>query len=109
MSPACGRRIDDMGGAAGLDEFLTSQADGDLLPWSAQSAAARRFGVSIAEVEGTALECGLMPTRYCRNRETLSVRDQLTLFRSRVAVSGCGGLGGYLVEEAVRLGIGALV
>jgi molybdopterin/thiamine biosynthesis adenylyltransferase len=101
--------VEHMGGAVALREFLKSQADGDLLPWSAQGAAARRFGVSVAEVEGTALECSLLPMRYRRNRETLSVSDQLTLFRSRVAVIGCGGLGGYLVEETARLGIGALV
>ena len=98
-----------MSGAEGLQAFLTSQADGDLLPWSAHCEAARRFGVTIAEIEGKALEGGLLPMRYRRNRATLSVRDQLTLFRSRVAVIGCGGLGGYLIEEVARLGIGTLV
>lgn len=31
------------------------------------------------------------------------------LFRSRVAVIGCGGLGGYVIEELARLGVGHLV
>jgi molybdopterin/thiamine biosynthesis adenylyltransferase len=35
--------------------------------------------------------------------------DQLTLFRSSVAVVGCGGLGGYVVEELARLGVGRIV
>ena len=35
--------------------------------------------------------------------------DQLRLFRSRVAVIGCGGLGGYLIEQLARLGVGTLV
>ena len=95
--------------ATGLGEFLAGHADGDLLPWAAQSAAATRFEVSLADVEGAALEAGLLPARYRRNRETLSTRDQLALFRSRVAVVGCGGLGGYLVEELARIGVGALV
>jgi molybdopterin/thiamine biosynthesis adenylyltransferase len=33
----------------------------------------------------------------------------LTLFRSRVAVIGCGGLGGYVVEELSRMGVGNIV
>jgi molybdopterin-synthase adenylyltransferase len=95
--------------AAELREFLAGQAEGDLLPWSAQCAAAQRFALRLGEVEMAALEAGLLPARYRRNRATLSVGDQLTLFRSRVAVIGCGGLGGYLVEELARLGVGALV
>jgi molybdopterin/thiamine biosynthesis adenylyltransferase len=39
----------------------------------------------------------------------LSAGDQLTLFRSCVAVIGCGGLGGYVVEELARLGVGRIV
>lgn len=95
--------------ATELREFLASHAEGDLLPWAAQREAAARFALAIAEVEGAALEAGLLPARYRRNRETLSTRDQLALFRSRVAVVGCGGLGGYLVEELARLGVGGLV
>ncbi len=92
-----------------LQEFVRSRTEGDLLPWSAQLEASRRFGVSVAAVELDALEAGVLPTRYKRNRTTLSVEDQLALFRSRVTVIGCGGLGGYLVEELARLGAGQLV
>jgi molybdopterin/thiamine biosynthesis adenylyltransferase len=92
-----------------LHEFLKGRAEGDLLPWKAQCEAADRFGTSLAEIEGAALEAGLLPGRYRRNRETISLPDQLRLFRSRVAVIGCGGLGGYLVEEVARLGVGELV
>jgi molybdopterin/thiamine biosynthesis adenylyltransferase len=95
--------------ATSLREFFTSRAEGDLLPWGAQREAAQCFGMEVGDVEVAALEHGLMPMRYRRNRETLSVSEQLVLFRSRVAVIGCGGLGGYLVEELARLGVGALV
>ncbi|HEX9204417.1 MAG TPA: HesA/MoeB/ThiF family protein, partial [Candidatus Deferrimicrobiaceae bacterium] len=44
-----------------------------------------------------------------RNRRTISTAQQLRLFRSRVLVAGAGGLGGYLVEELARLGVGTLV
>jgi len=56
-----------------------------------------------------ALERSILPARYQRNRNTLSVSDQLRLFRSSVAVIGCGGLGGYVVEELARLGVGRIV
>jgi molybdopterin/thiamine biosynthesis adenylyltransferase len=93
----------------GLREFLEARAQGDLLPWAAQQEASQRFGATLASVERAALECGILPARYQRNRETLSVKDQLRLFASRVAVIGCGGLGGYLIEETARLGVGHLV
>ncbi len=96
-------------GGEGLRDFLKSQAEGDLLPLKAQFDASQRFGVSVAGVEASALACGLLPARYRRNRETLSIENQLQLFRSRVVMVGCGGLGGYLVEEAARLGVGTLV
>ncbi len=93
----------------GLREFLASRVEGDLLPWSSQLEACERFGLSTPATELAALEAGYLPSRYRRNRTTLSVEDQLRLFRSRVAIIGCGGLGGYLVEELARLGVGSLV
>lgn len=92
-----------------VQQFVKSRAEGDLVPWSVQLEASRRFDVSLAAVELGALEAGLLPVRYQRNRVTLSVQDQLALFRSRAVVIGCGGLGGYVVEELARLGLGHLV
>jgi molybdopterin/thiamine biosynthesis adenylyltransferase len=92
-----------------LHEFLRDRAEGDLLAWTDQLEACRRFAVSAAAVEGSALETGLLPMRYRRNRSTISLEEQLRLFRSRVAVIGCGGLGGYLIEELSRIGVGTLV
>jgi molybdopterin/thiamine biosynthesis adenylyltransferase len=89
--------------------FLRDHADGQLLPWKRQVEAAELFGVTLARVETAALEQGILPARYQRNREALSVSDQLTMFRSSVAVIGCGGLGGYVVEELARLGVGRIV
>jgi molybdopterin-synthase adenylyltransferase len=92
-----------------LDRFLQEHAEGDLLPWTSQVAAAKWFGVPLGRVEEAALALGLLPGRYQRNRQAISVAEQLTLFRSRVAVIGCGGLGGYVIEELVRLGVGTIV
>jgi hypothetical protein len=92
-----------------LREFLADRAEGDLVAWAHQAEAMRRFQVSCAEAEEAILEAGLLPTRYQRNRQMISTAQQLRLFRSRVAVVGCGGLGGYLLEELARMGIGCLV
>lgn len=92
-----------------LPIFIRDNADVQLLPWNRQVEAAERFGVTLAQVEEIALERGILPARYQRNRQAISVSDQLTIFRSSVAVIGCGGLGGYVVEELARLGVGKIV
>ena len=89
--------------------FVRNHSEGQLLPWARQCEAAACFNVSVAQVEDVALQQGILPARYQRNRQALSVRDQLTLFHSDVAVIGCGGLGGYVVEQLARLGVGRIV
>lgn len=89
-------------------DFLHALADGDLLSWHHQNFAASYFSMPVARVEKIALEMGLLPSRYQRNRKTISVKEQLKLFNSHVAVIGCGGLGGYVIEELTRLGIGRI-
>jgi molybdopterin/thiamine biosynthesis adenylyltransferase len=92
-----------------LRDFLLKEAQGDLLPYSAQVAAAERFNLSLNRVEEAALEMGLLPVRYQRNRQCISTLQQYTLFRSRAVIIGCGGLGGFVIEELARLGVGNLV
>lgn len=92
-----------------LEVFVRERAEGDLVSWRCQVEAAKRFALPLAEAEGAILELGLLPARYQRNREMLTTDQQLRLFRSRVAVIGCGGLGGYIIEELARLGVGTIV
>ena len=99
-------------GAAELQDilsFLAERSENGLLPFQVQLDAARLFAASLAEVEKTALLNEILPARYQRNRKMITTRQQLTLLESRVAVAGCGGLGGYIVEELARLGIGQIV
>jgi molybdopterin/thiamine biosynthesis adenylyltransferase len=56
-----------------------------------------------------ALGMGIYPYRYLRNREIISLKEQLKLARSRVAVVGAGGLGGHVILLLARIGIGHLV
>jgi len=61
----------------------------------------------LQNIEQFALENSIVPTRFKRN--SLSCREQLRLFQSRVAIIGCGGLGGRTAELLTRLGIGHLI
>src|SRR5512140_689815 len=107
-TPSPSSRSSGEGRVEDLREFLATCAQGDLLPWAAQRAAADRFHRTVGSVEEAALQLGLMPARYQRNRRTISIAEQLKLFRSRVVIVGAGGLGGYVVEELARLGVGTL-
>ncbi|MBQ8831171.1 MAG: HesA/MoeB/ThiF family protein [Oscillospiraceae bacterium] len=44
--------------------------------------------------------------RYERNHPAISENEQEKLQKSRVFVAGCGGLGGYILEFLVRIGVG---
>lgn len=46
--------------------------------------------------------------RYDRNHAALSPEESAALSSGHVAVCGCGGLGGYCIEELARIGIGHL-
>lgn len=50
-----------------------------------------------------------MDTRYSRNIPALNEQECETLRTKKVAVIGCGGLGGYLIELLTRLGIGQII
>jgi molybdopterin-synthase adenylyltransferase len=45
---------------------------------------------------------------FARNQGSLTNEQQLLLSQKKVAVIGCGGLGGYVIEELVRIGVGRL-
>jgi molybdopterin/thiamine biosynthesis adenylyltransferase len=45
---------------------------------------------------------------FARNLGSLTDAQQQLLQHKRVAVIGCGGLGGYVIEELVRMGVGRL-
>jgi molybdopterin/thiamine biosynthesis adenylyltransferase len=78
------------------------------LLWQDQCRIAAQTGVSLAEVERTALEAGIVPERYSRNQKTLDNTDQLRLLAARVAIIGLGGLGGTVTEILARIGVGQL-
>ncbi|MDD3310630.1 ThiF family adenylyltransferase [Pseudodesulfovibrio sp.] len=81
---------------------------GLILPPTAIRDIARDFGLPGCEVEASALELGIHPERYLRNRRAVSDTDQRLLLRARAAQVGLGGLGGLLLDQFLRLGVGHL-
>lgn len=93
-------------------EFLSSMSvlknGRPVVSLAACRAAAREYGVTAREAELIALENGICPSRYERNIGTFGLEGQAALLRSRAAVAGCGGLGGWAAELLARAGVGEL-
>jgi molybdopterin-synthase adenylyltransferase len=70
---------------------------------------ARRHNVSLHNLYLTALEMKILPYRYIRNLDSITIEDQFTLARSRVCIIGAGGLGGQIILLLARLGVGNLI
>ena len=49
-----------------------------------------------------------MEERYIRNLPALTEGECLALREKRILVVGCGGLGGHIIDQLCRIGIGAL-
>lgn len=84
----------------GRDVFVLDEANADAI--------ALDLHLSLLEVFKTTLSLGIYPRRYLRNREGLSLQDQLKLAESKIAVVGAGGLGGTVIQLLGRIGIGRL-
>ncbi len=69
---------------------------------------AGKLSRTVHEIYIEALRLGVSPYRYIRNREVISVQEQLRLAESKVAVVGAGGLGGHVILLLARVGIGHL-
>jgi molybdopterin/thiamine biosynthesis adenylyltransferase len=91
-----------------LLESVLQKAVNGMISWQAELEIAEYAAVPVREVDEAALKSDIMPGRYRRNLPALSVKDQYRLFKSRVGVVGCGGLGGYIIEELARIGIGEI-
>jgi molybdopterin/thiamine biosynthesis adenylyltransferase len=80
-----------------------------LLPLSAVRQLAHDWGFSVREVEIRALKARILPARYERSQGTVGWEGQVKLLESTVAIVGCGGLGGWIIEGLARMGVGHLV
>ncbi len=50
----------------------------------------------------------MIPERYARQQAIVGQDGQALLAQKRVLILGCGGLGGNLIENMLRLGVGAI-
>jgi molybdopterin/thiamine biosynthesis adenylyltransferase len=69
---------------------------------------ALKYQSTLKSVYVEAMKLGVCPYRYIRNRESISIQDQIRLAESRIAVIGSGGLGGHVILLLARIGIGHL-
>jgi molybdopterin-synthase adenylyltransferase len=92
-----------------LMEYLDSHKEENMIFLEEELKASKLYHLSLREVEEKALEMGILPMRYRRNQNTIPTAEQLVLLRSSAAVIGCGGLGGYIIEELARLGVGRII
>ncbi|MDH4135757.1 MAG: HesA/MoeB/ThiF family protein [Anaerolineae bacterium] len=79
-----------------------------LLPLSVVRQLAHEWSLSVREVEIRALKARILPARYERNQGTVGWEGQVKLLESAVAIVGCGGLGGWIIEGLARMGVGHL-
>lgn len=66
-------------------------------------------GIPKRVAEALACDLDIFPKRYKANAGTLGSKGQKRLLQSKVLVAGLGGLGGHVVEQLVRCGVGELV
>lgn len=81
---------------------------GRFLDAPAVAALAARHALAPRLVEIAALTAGLCPLRYARNLHAFSLAEQARLLASKAALVGLGGLGGGIVENLVRAGVGII-
>lgn len=72
-------------------------------------AVSKVYGIGRQEVEAIACEMGYVPDKYYRNIGTMGEKGQARLLRSKVVLIGLGGLGGYVLEQLARMGVGSIV
>ncbi|MCX8026604.1 MAG: HesA/MoeB/ThiF family protein [Thermodesulfovibrionales bacterium] len=89
-----------------IRQYLLMNSQQGSISIEAEKRCAEIFNVSLKDIRETVFNLGIMPMCYLRNMNTISVQEQHGLFKSSVAVIGCGGLGGYIVSHLARLGVG---
>lgn len=91
-----------------VDFIKANLTDAKYISILASKQAVRDFGISLKKFEQIVLTEGYIPLRYKRNSNTFGPAEQLRFLQSHVTVIGCGGLGGYIFEQLLRLGVGSI-
>lgn len=64
---------------------------------------------SIKQTELYLIEQNILPYRYIGTARFIGLQGIEKLLKSRVAIVGCGGVGGYVCELCARLGVGEIL
>ena len=67
------------------------------------------LNIPLRKVQWFLLEQGIVPARYQYNIGCFGIDGQMKLIDSAVMIVGLGGLGGYVLENLARAGIGKMV
>lgn len=92
-----------------IEELAEAEGDLRVIPLQQVRELSEVFARPIRAVELAALEIDVVPRRYVRNIGTIGLEGQAQLLRSKAAVVGLGGLGGYVAEALARMGLGRLI
>ncbi len=92
-----------------LTSRIQQAASDEPLTLKAAMKIASDSGLSLAEIEISALRLGIWPLRYSGHAPEITQADQLRLLESTVLIAGCGGLGSHCASFLARLGIGSLI
>lgn len=87
---------------------LAKGKSGMVINCSAIAAIATEQNIPGWKVESVALENNIIPKRYIRGMESITIIEQQRLLGSVVAQVGLGGLGGSILEILLRTGIGRI-
>lgn len=71
--------------------------------------ASNASNLSFHEIVKISLTNNILPRLYQSNQRLIKLQEQLILHNSCVAIVGCGGLGGHIIEMLARIGVGCLI
>ena len=91
-----------------LEPYFAECEDSEIALQQAESISSET-GICLRKVEWFAIKKGFAPRRYLRNMGTFSYSGQLKLLESTVVLVGLGGLGGQLIEQLGRAGVGEII
>ena len=92
-----------------LNQLLLEHSRSGAIKWSDLGALSAQTGIPAPNLEDLSISRGIIPLRYLRNLDSISATEQQVLLGAKVAVIGCGGLGGHVLEQLARLGVGTII